>query len=147
MQALAPIPLTAEQMPQALPLVRVVAPQLDLETWVAFGAQRAATGAGGIVALRDGRGYFRGLYGYQIRHDLLDGAVLEIDLAITMDLAHRRDASAALTSEIGKLSRKLGCDGVHVRLRPDQRLLRRCFERQGYTLCAITLAAPLQPPR
>lgn len=145
MQALAPVPLTAAQIPQAFPLARIFAPNLDLDTWLAFAAQRATSDMGGIVALRDERGYFRGLYGYLARHDLLDGLVLEVDVAITIDLANRTEAAAAMTSEINGLSRKLGCGGVHVRLRPDQRWLRRWFERHGYEVCAVTLAKPPRP--
>ena len=54
------------------------------------------------------------------------------------------ETAAALTSEIDGLGRKLGCRGVQVRLRPDQRWLRRWFERHAYEIRAVTFAKPLE---
>jgi hypothetical protein len=142
MQPLAPVSLTAELMPQAFPLARAFAPDLDLESWLEFGTHRLAAGTGGIVGLRDERGYFRGLFGYQVRNDPLDGAVLQVDMAVTLDLVNRAEAAAALTGEIDGQSRKLGCTGVQICLRPEQRWLRRWFERHGYQIRAVTFAKP-----
>ena len=145
-------PLAPADVPQAFPLARALMPQLDLTAWLEFARRRAGKPAArGIVAVRDDRGYFHGLFSYEVRHALGEGATLEVDVAIAMELLDRSGPAAVLLDEIDVLAARLGCAAVQVRLRPDQRRLRRWFEALGYAIQDVAMvrardgAPPLTP--
>src|SRR4051812_39106006 len=96
----AAVRLSPDNAAQAFPLAQIVFPRIELETWIGFVRRRAgAPDRSGIVALRDERGYFCALFDYEIRDSLLAGPVLEIGLAIALDLLDRLGVAAALTRE------------------------------------------------
>ncbi len=137
------VALRAEQAAQVFPLARALVPELDLPSWLAFARKRAGTSTSrGLIGMRDDDGYFHGLYGYEVRHDLSDGATLDVDLAIALELLDRAGAAALLLDEIDARARRLGCNAVHVHLKPHQRRLRRCFEGDGHSLQSVMLAKP-----
>jgi hypothetical protein len=139
--------LGIEQLPQAFPLARALVSNLDLEAWLAFARRRSGdTDTGGIVGVCDERGYFHGLFGYEVRQDLAQGTTLAIDMAIAMELLDRGGAAAVLIGEIDGIAAKLGCRAVHVRLRPEQRGLRRGLERAGHQVQGIILGKPANRP-
>ncbi len=137
------VALSADEAAQAFPLARALVPELDLPSWLAFVRKRAGGSATrGLIGVRDDDGYFHGLYGYEVRYDLTDGATLDIDLAIAMELLDRAGAAAVLMDEIQERARRLDCNAVHVHLKPHQRRLRRWFEAEGHSLQSVTLAKP-----
>jgi hypothetical protein len=137
-------PLRIEQAPQAFPLVRVLMPEVALGDWLAFAEVRCrAPETSGIVGVRDAQGYFQALFVYEVRPDLAGGATLEVGMAIALGLVDPPSAVAMLVAEIDLLAARLGCAGVHVRLRPDQRRLRRWFEAAGHTLDGVVLGKPI----
>ncbi|MBI3512464.1 MAG: hypothetical protein HY060_00060 [Proteobacteria bacterium] len=146
-------PLAPDDLLQAFPLARALVPQLELTTWLDFARRQSGKPTShGIIAVRDDRGYFHGLFSYEIRHALGDGVTLEVGLAVAMELLDRAGpAAAVLLEEIDALAARLRCAAVQVHLRPDQRRLRRRFEGSGHGVCGVVLgrtivaAAPLTP--
>ena len=134
------VPLTYDTARQVFPLAQSLVPSLDLSDWLAFAHREiAAVGTGGIVGLRDERGYFYGLFGYRVRHDILGGPALAIEFAAVMDLLDHAGPAAVLAREIEAIATRLGCADVHVHLRPEQRRLRRLLKGHGHNLRGFVL--------
>ncbi len=135
------VPLTRETARQIFPLAQSVMPDLGIEAWLTFARRQGGDPAdGGILGIRDERGYFLGLFDYRVRRDLAGaGPTLEVALATAMDLVDRNGAAALLVKEIETLAAGLGCHATQIRLRPKQRRLRRSFERAGHELEAVVL--------
>jgi hypothetical protein len=148
-RSFAAAPLAPADIAQAFPLARALMPQLGLTEWLDFARRRTGKPAArGIVAVRDDRGYFHGMFSYDVRHGLGEGAVLEVGLAIAMELFDRSGPAAVLLDEIDAVAARLACAAVQVRLRPDQRRLRRWFEAMGYAVqdVAMVRARDAAPP-
>lgn len=139
-RSLVAVPLTAEQAVQIFPLARALAPELDLDAWRRFARRRSnEPDVRGIIGIRDTLGYFHALFDYEIRQDVTARPTLEIGLAVALDLLDGASSTTILMNEIDALAARLGCHAVHVRLRPNQRRLRRSLERDGHSLQSIVL--------
>jgi hypothetical protein len=142
------VPLTHETAQQIFPLAQSVMPDLALEAWLAFAHQRigAPPSGGGIVGIRDARGYFHGLFDYRARRDLMDGTpTLDVGLATAIDLFDRFGAAFVLVRELEAIATKIGCIAIQVHLRPEQRRFRRWLEREGHGMDAIVMRKALAP--
>src|SRR5579872_6822274 len=95
------VPVTLETAGQLYPLVRSLVPELELDGWLLF-ARRHIEGpeTAGIVGVRDERGYFHGLFGYQVRYDVRTGPTLDVGLAMAVNLLDRTGAGAVLVRAI-----------------------------------------------
>ena len=114
-------PLAAEQIDQAFPLVRLLAPTLTLEHWRGYARAMtqppsATAGRGGIVVLADAAGYLFGLFSYTNRPDLLHGPTLQVDNLVILHLVECREATQVLEREMRDIARRLDCRGIRVRL-------------------------------
>ncbi len=143
-------PLAAEQIDQAFPLVRLLAPTLSLEHWRGFARAMtqppsASAGRGGIVVLADAAGYLFGLFSYVDCPDLLHGPTLQVDNLVIAHLVECREATQVLEREMRDIARRLDCRGIHVRLaRPPAAepegdvagfLRASGYQAEGTTLC------------
>jgi hypothetical protein len=139
-RTLAAVPLSLKEVEQTYPLARALAPELDLETWLAFAQRRIVDSPNsGIVGVRDERGYFYGLLGYLVRHDLTAGTTLEVDMAIAMEVLDRAGTVAVLADEIESIAGRLDCSAIHIHLRPEQHRLRRLLEGGGHSIRSVVL--------
>jgi hypothetical protein len=137
---LRPVPLTPDKVAQVLPLARSLLPALELDAWSSFARRRiGGMPDSGIIGLQDRRGYFHGLLGYEVRNDLLGGRILAVDWATSMELFGNADAVALLARELDAMATRLGCAGIEIRLKPEQRRLRRWLEREGHTLQSVVI--------
>lgn len=108
--------LTADQIPQAYPLIRQVAPTLDLRRWTRF-ARRAAdpkhAPQGGILVVRrPPQPYPCGLVCYRKDQDLEHKSVLTAEYFVAMDLLDSASALEALVTELEAAARRLDCHAV-----------------------------------
>jgi len=142
------VPVTLETAGQVYPLVRSLVPELELDSWLSF-ARRHIEGpeTAGIVGVRDERGYFHGLFGYQVRHDVLTGPTLDVGLAMAVNLLDRTGAGAVLVRSIEALAVTLGCAATQIRLSVEQRQLRRWLEGEGHALRCVVLAKAVAAER
>ncbi len=148
-------PLAAEQIDQAFPLVRLLAPTLTLEHWRGYARamtqpSSAAAGRGGIVVLADAAGYLFGLFSYVNRLDLLHGPTLQVDNLVIPHLVECREATQVLEREMRDIARRFDCRGIRVRLarpstaEPDMaRFLGTAgYRAEGTTWCRSLPATP-----
>ena len=123
-----------EEIQQAYPLVQSIAPDLTLESWLAFASdidrpQPAGFGPGGIVAAQSGRGYIHGLFSYLVEPNLRYGRILNVDNFVAFDLIDRWKVAPKLLSAMDEQANHHGCKAIYVRL-PD-RLMRGPVGRQA----------------
>ena len=148
-------PLAAEQIDQAFPLVRLLAPTLSLEHWRRYARamtqpHSAAAGRGGIVVLADAAGYLFGLFSYVDRLDLLHGPTLQVDNLVIPHLLECRQATQVLEREMRDIARRFDCRGIRVRLaRPAEPeggvarfLATSGYRAEGTTWCRTLPATP-----
>ncbi len=142
---LEPVRLNEEQIVQVFPLVRSVVPDLDLEAWQSFA--RRYTGdisAGGIIGIRDERGYFHGVFGCRVRPGLSGGSTLEVSWATALELLDRAGPAPMLIEAIEATAARLDCAEIQVHLKPEQRRLRRWFEGVGHSVQAVVLGRSVE---
>lgn len=128
-------PLPPEQIPQALPLIQTVQPDLDLRTWRAFAQQLAAPEAAaehGIVAARGENGYLLGLVTYRIRRESGCGPVLLAEHFVALDLIDRAPVATALIAALDQVGHRHGCAALHAILPRSQAGLLDSFRAAGY---------------
>jgi hypothetical protein len=139
------VPLDEEQLVQVFPLVRSVAPDLELAAWQGFARRYIGeSSAGGIVGIRDERGYFHGLFGYRVRAGLSGGKTLEVDWATAMELLDRTGPAPMLIEAIEAIAARLDCAELLIHLKPGQRRLRRWFEGVGHSVQAVVLGRAVE---
>lgn len=109
--------LCADRIALAYPLIREVAPALDLQRWMRF-ARRAAEPRQGqkqgiLVVSRAGyRAFPCGLVCYRREEDLASGPLLTADYFITMDLLDSEAALDALVKELEATARRMDCRAI-----------------------------------
>ena len=108
--------LTAEGVAMAYPLIRQVAPALDLRRWTRF-ARRAtdskrAPHSGILVVRRPPRPYPCGMVCYRQDEDLEHKSVLTAEYFVAMDMLDSAAALEALVAELEAAARRLGCQAV-----------------------------------
>ncbi|MDJ1158034.1 hypothetical protein QNA08_07280 [Chelatococcus sp. SYSU_G07232] len=143
-------PLRPGDARQAYALVRLAYPQVALRDWLAF-ARRAARQSprrGGLVALRDARGYVHALFSYQVAVDLEGGPVLTLANLIVGRLPGPLLDDAVQTAADG-LARSLGCRSIVVSVAengPAEEMA--AFARRGFSpLARRLLERPAAPTR
>lgn len=114
-------PLSADHLHTVYPLIREVAPGLDLAGWLRLARRmvgpRRAGRTGIMVALRDGRTYPCGLFFYRRELELTGGAVLIADHFVALDILDAKPVLAALVGELEALARRLECGSVQSTVR------------------------------
>lgn len=134
------LPLTADQVDQAWPLVQSVYPRVSLDRWrtyatpLSVGLQAAdmeelihiashPDGNGrtlvadhlrdhGLIALQS-RGYIHGVFHFRVTESLTHGRTLQIDDIALMTPFSRRDAERALSAAILEAAEQLKCAATH----------------------------------
>jgi len=134
------VPVTLETASQVFPLARSLVPELELDGWLAFARRQIERPeTAGIVGVRDERGYFHGLFNYEVRHDVRTGPILDVGMAMAVNLLDRAGAGAVLVRAIDAMAVALGCAGTQIRLTAEQRQLRRWLEGEGHALRCVVL--------
>lgn len=142
------LPLTADQVDQAWPLVQSVFPGVSLDRWRVY-ARPLATGllAGsmkgvigiashpggdgptliadrlndrGLIALQS-RGYIHGVFHYRVTESLVHGRTLQVDDIALLTPFSRKEAERALCTAICEAADRLNCLATHT-LVPESRL-------------------------
>lgn len=108
--------LTVDRISLAYPLIREVAPSLDLQRWTRFARRaadpRRAPQGGILVVRRPPRPYPCGLVCYRRDADLEHNAVLTAEYFVAMDVLDPAAALEALVAELESEARRLGCHAV-----------------------------------
>ena len=142
---LEPVALNEDQIVQVFPLVRSVVPDLELEAWRAFARRyTGAASAGGIIGIRDERGYFHVVFGCRVRPGLSGGSTLEVTWATAMELLDRTGPAPILIEAIEATAARLDCAEIQVHLKPEQRRPRRWFEGVGHSVQAVILGRSVE---
>lgn len=105
--------LTANRIALAYPLIREVAPSLDLTRWTRFATRISSArraGQGGILVVRrPQRPYPCGLVCYRRDEDLQHAAVLTAEYFVSMDVLDNAAALEALVQALEQEALRLGC--------------------------------------
>ena len=104
--------LPGHQLAQALPLVQLTWPEIDLPAWLDF-ARGIGEEGGGLLALKEPDDYLCGVAAYR-RQAGLDGAVLSVPLFTVADLVNRAALAQTLADAVEQLGRQLGCRIGHM---------------------------------
>ncbi len=128
-------PLAPERVAASFPLVRLLAPELDLGLWQRF-ARDFARGAprrerGILCAVGEG-GHACGLAIYRVLLDLRHGRVLSADHVIVLDIVDPRPVAMALVNALEGLSEALGCAALRTGFDTSQRSLRTLWQASGH---------------
>ena len=122
--------LADDQLAQALPLVQISWPEIDLAAWLDF-ARGIREEGGDLLALRETDGYICGLVAYR-RQTGLDGAVLSVPLFIVSDLANRPYLAETLAEAVEQVGKQLGCRIGHLEFNWRQARLIDQLRRLGW---------------
>jgi hypothetical protein len=112
--------LDRARLPLALPLVRLIRPDLAMEDWRAFALPLVSEDdhdppqRGIVVAERNG--YMRGLFAYRAVPDLGNQPVLLVQNVAMFEIADSAALARVLRDEIASLSHKLRCARTQVLL-------------------------------
>lgn len=114
-------PLAKRQIDQAYPLVRAVAPGLDVERWRAFAAALIrhpgpSVAPSGIMTAQNGHGYIHGLFSYTLDQHLHHGPILAVENFIVLDLFDPAAAAETLLRAMDMVAKALGCTAIHTNL-------------------------------
>ncbi len=105
--------LSAEQIPQAFPVIKAVNPEITLESWsnyaALFVAQPSTLEPSGIVTVQCPNGYIHGLTCCRARQDLRLGRVLAVENFVSLDLAGGRRAAGVLLHATEDKARDWNC--------------------------------------
>jgi len=109
--------LRLEETRQAYPLVRLHSPSITLNQWLAFARYWAQIPErrGGLLALKDVRGYLHALFSYRIETDLSHGKLMRVSDLIIGRLPGRTIDMEIVTA-IERLADGIGCSSVVVEL-------------------------------
>jgi hypothetical protein len=113
--------LTPDQVPQAYPLVRLVASDLSLDAWRNFACQRISqieSQLGGIHTVQDTQGNILGFASYATDISLHDGRILTVDnLVVVGTIERQRDfVLLALLGALERIATKHCCETMQFRL-------------------------------
>lgn len=108
--------LSLHRIPVAFPLIRQVAPGLDLRRWAQFARQlargRAESRGGVLVVSRVTAPYPCGLVCFRRDEDLAHTAVLTAEYLVALDIVDPGGAVGALVDGLEDVARELGCGAV-----------------------------------
>lgn len=112
--------LTSDQVSLAYPLIRQVAPALDLQHWTKFARRTADSrrpqSSGILVVRRKERPFPCGMVCYRRDHDPAHRAVLTAEYFVAMDMLDSAGALEALVGELEAAARRLGCRAMRTLL-------------------------------
>ena len=148
--------LRRDQVRQAYPLVRVHNPAVTLNHWLAFACHwtRMPERRGGLVAVKDVRGYLHALFSYRVETDLCRSRSMRVSDLIIGHLPGRT-IHITIVNAVERLADGIGCSAVIVELMqsPEGRndaAARSAFASAGFTPCAISFLRQepcyLRPP-
>jgi hypothetical protein len=103
--------LRRDQMPEAYPLVRMIAPAVTPEQWLEYSAALLARG-GGVLGVFAGDATLHGIATYTPEDCLRYGRVLRIENLVTFELNRGAPARQALCEGLELLGSALGCAAV-----------------------------------
>lgn len=115
-------PVAPGQVLLTLPLAQIADASLTAERWQAFGREIADASRGGekpsvgLMALRNARGYFIGLFKYDVQLTLHHGRTLAIDYLVVADEELHARALPVLSKALRELARSHKCSGIEVAL-------------------------------
>ena len=115
--------LSADRVAEALPLIQVTWPSVDLASWQSFAqffCGQTAAGGSGVLALRASGGDLCGLLAYRLDRDLREGLILAVHLFTAVDLANSLRTIRALLEIAETQACRLGCAGIQIRLGNEQ---------------------------
>jgi hypothetical protein len=122
--------LADHQLAQALPLVQITWPEIDLPAWLDF--VRGIRDEGGeLLVLKEPDEYICGIVAYR-RQAGLDGAVLSVPLFTVADIGNRPHLAQALVDAVEQVGRQLGCRIGHMEFNWRQARLIDRLRRLGW---------------
>ena len=136
--------LSPKQAREAYPLVRLFHPVLSFEKWLAFARRwrRMLRHRGGLVAMKDMRGYVHAVFSYRVDTNLRNGPVLRVSDLMVGRLPGRL-IDRALVESVERLAREIDCTSILFEL-PQSRegnvdpSNRSALAKAGYEPCAIS---------
>ncbi|MDR3522456.1 MAG: hypothetical protein P4L54_12675 [Acidocella sp.] len=109
-------PLAPSSIVSAYPLIRLLAPNLDLKAWkqqAGMAIDQRSRGAKGILIARAvQRQYVCGMAWYRCEFDLAKGKFLRANNLIALDLLDSQQIVACLVSALGEVARDQHCRSV-----------------------------------
>jgi hypothetical protein len=103
--------LEGSHVERALPLIRLVAPQVSGEEWRDQAAGAVEKG-GGVIAVSAEDGLIHGIALFQPRNMLRLGRVLQVDDVITTELNRKAPVHRLLLDTLAHLARTLECTSL-----------------------------------
>ena len=141
-------PLNDAQTAAALPLVRMVAPEIGRDQWLSHVARLRSRGGGvlGLFAFDT----LQGVAGWRPDDDLRSGRTLRVDPLVTVELTQAAPGRAALCEALERVARETGCSSlvlsVAERGYADPRSGKRAgWSALGFDLEAVTFSRRLGP--
>jgi hypothetical protein len=98
----------------AFPLVRAIAPEVTLESWLDYVRRRSMQG--GLLGVFGADGELSGLLSYRLGQRLRHGTVLALEDFVTFELSQAAPGRRALLAAAEELARSLGCRGLELRI-------------------------------
>ncbi|TAK47672.1 MAG: hypothetical protein EPO23_11680 [Xanthobacteraceae bacterium] len=97
----------------AYPLVRLFDPAISLDSWLAFARRwsRQSAERGGLMAIRDRRGYLHALFTYRIEHNLRFGKFLRVSDVIMGQLPGA-SLNRSILDTATRLAGRTGCAAI-----------------------------------
>lgn len=141
--------LSADQVPQAFPLIQATWPSADLPAWenfVAFFNDHISAGNAGVLAIRDCSEAICGVLAYRLDRDLRSGRILAVQLFTAMDLINSPQTVRALLDAAEARAKELSCMGLQIRLYGDQGGLASRLRRLGLMSEGGVLWKKIDPP-
>ena len=105
-------PIGEAQLPDAYPLVRAFAPEVNYERWLQYA--RTTQADGGILGLFGEDGNLFGLLTYRHAETLQHGGVVLVDNFVTFELSRSAPGRRALCEAAEALARERGCTAVEL---------------------------------
>lgn len=127
-------PLEREQIGQAFPLVRTVAPNLTFEQWVQVAGSLTNPhhfDSRGILVATGTSGHFYGLCLYRVEPAQELKRII-VHYLVTFGIGRHTPVSRSLVNAIDGLASRLGCGGVQSSVATGQRDVLACLEAAGH---------------
>ena len=109
-------PLEKDAVERAYPLVRNLAPSITLERWVRFARLHidghSAQWPRGLVTIENAAGYILGLFGFEVRNDLVESRTLRITNIIIPNIPGRDWVWESAFAAIEGLAKENGCRAI-----------------------------------
>jgi hypothetical protein len=140
------VSLSGEQASQALPLVQVIWPGVDVAAWqrsVRFFSEEA--GASGVLAVRNEARYLCGVLAYRTDWDLQRDPILAVRVFAAMDLVNSLVTVRGLLDAAEMRAHQLDCAGVEIRLSTKQKGLAARLRALGVSSHADVFCFTLAP--